>query len=291
MGPEATIRFHLSGIHIRAKPVRPRNGRPIRLRLPCWPTAKFPSSSEIAAPCRRQMSQVSVWWHEWPAGPLPQWESQRRLEAVSASGARHQKHPFGRPGNLWHRSRRCRCQPADVTCCSLERPAQTIVPTTILQRTCRAASNRRRLSTWWRNDNNLGLRVRSPDKRRALQRRITAISSAIRPLHGRDGLQCRADDALRGIRLVQKRTPEARPRDAGSHRVRHVVDAEALAVLGETLGKPKQRRIESRRAPSDGFAVNCNVCPGLQLWWSAIAPPDPGGKFGRYRASTPSVRT
>ena len=139
-------------------------------------------------------------------------------------------------------------------------------------RTCRAASNRRRLSIWWLTTTTLDCGVRSPIAPRASRRRITAIYVG----HSAFAWPSTVSNVGQTMRLLGSVSwRSARQRAAARCRlpieVRHVVDAKALAVLCETLGKPKQRRIESRRAPATG--LRSIVSAPRRLAVVTIAPP------------------
>ena len=105
MGPAATIRSRLSGIPIRAKTLRPRNGKPIR-PSPCPRVAKLPWSSAIAAPrgaeCHGQRLVACMAGSE----PLPHGTPQ----AWTHSEPARRKTSMREPGNHFEFRRRAACR-------------------------------------------------------------------------------------------------------------------------------------------------------------------------------------
>ena len=98
----------------------------------------------------------------------------------------------------------------------------------------------------------------------------------------------RANDPFRGVCFVEQRIPDSRSEVSTPVRVGRVVDAEALAILSNPLGEPKQWGIQ-RAAPMQGILRN-KISLRCVIEGTNGRSPDAGGKLKAVRCR-PASRT
>ena len=126
-----------------------------------------------------------------------------------------------------------------------------IAPTSTRQRTLHAARNRQRLSIWSPMTTTLDCAFSKAELYPTGLPVCRPFGRGV-PFHA---VERRANDPFRGVCFVEQRIPDSCSEMSTPVRVGRVVDAEALAILSNPLGEPKQWGIE-RAAPMQRILRN-----------------------------------